>query len=154
MTDNINITEELAKGCLLTTGSIDDFNTMTIGWGTIGRLWGRRVFIVFVRPTRLTYQYMEKQKYFTVSIYDKKYTREIGYFGTKSGRNIDKVAGTDFHPIKIGEGVTYTEALKTYYCKKIYNQDMNNTITDEVANHYYNNDSLHKLYIGEILEEK
>ena len=33
---------------LLTAGTTDDFNTMTVSWGGIGELWGKDVCFVFV----------------------------------------------------------------------------------------------------------
>ena len=63
-----NIYEPLKKGlCLVTAGNIKDFNTMTIGWATFGCVWSRNVCIVYVKPNRYTYQFMEKNDYFTVS---------------------------------------------------------------------------------------
>ena len=34
-------------------------NVMTIGWGTLGIIWGRKIFVVLVRPSRYTYQFIE-----------------------------------------------------------------------------------------------
>ena len=34
---------------LLTAGTKDDFNTMTVSWGGIGELWNKDVCFVFVR---------------------------------------------------------------------------------------------------------
>ena len=40
-------------GLLLNSVSADGTpNVMTIGWGTPGVIWGRPIFIVYVRPSR------------------------------------------------------------------------------------------------------
>ena len=52
--------------------------------------------IVYVRPSRHTYNYMEKNNYFTVSFYDDEYKKALGYLGTKSGRDTDKVKDVGF----------------------------------------------------------
>ena len=40
---------------LVTLGADGKANVMTIGWGTMGSIWSRPVFIVLVRPSRHTY---------------------------------------------------------------------------------------------------
>ena len=47
---------------LLTSGdySTSHYNAMTIGWGSIGYIWRRPFIQVVVRPTRYTYEFMEK----------------------------------------------------------------------------------------------
>ena len=39
---------------LLTAGSENGWNTMTVSWGMIGELWGKDSVAVFVRPQRYT----------------------------------------------------------------------------------------------------
>ena len=39
---------------LLSAGSAEKFNTMVIGWGGLGTLWGKAVCTVYVRPPRYT----------------------------------------------------------------------------------------------------
>ena len=51
---------------LVTTGADGKANIMTIGWGTIGCIWSRPVFIVLVRPSRHTYSRLEQVSDFTV----------------------------------------------------------------------------------------
>ena len=52
---------------LLTAGKEDDFNTMTISWGNMGTLWERPVMTVYVRTSRYTHDFMDREDYFTVS---------------------------------------------------------------------------------------
>jgi flavin reductase (DIM6/NTAB) family NADH-FMN oxidoreductase RutF len=40
-------------------------NVMTIGWGTIGSIWARPVFLVLVRPSRYSYTRLEEAGDFT-----------------------------------------------------------------------------------------
>ena len=54
------ITESLKKGVFLTTKAGDKVNSMVIGWGHIGRIWERPVFITYVRDCRYTYEMLEK----------------------------------------------------------------------------------------------
>ena len=73
MINDLKIDEMINNGCLVTAGKIDNFNTMTIGWGMIGTIWRKKTFIVYVKPCRYTYSFMENNEYFTISFYDKKY---------------------------------------------------------------------------------
>ncbi len=42
-------------GLLLVAADADGKpNAMTIGWGTVGIIWGKPIFIVLVRPSRYT----------------------------------------------------------------------------------------------------
>ena len=53
---------------LVTSGADGKPNVMTIGWGTIGAIWGRPVFLVLVRPSRHTYSRLEEVGEFTVNV--------------------------------------------------------------------------------------
>ncbi len=60
---NIRQTEHPVKliaedWALLSAGSPDDWNTMTVSWGGIGEIWGKDAAFVFVRPQRHTMKYM------------------------------------------------------------------------------------------------
>lgn len=148
-----NIFENLHKGALVTAGNKESFNTMTIGWGTTGVLWGKDVFIVYVRPSRYTYKFMEENEYFTVSFYDDAYKKELGYLGTKSGRDTDKVNDVKFNPIEVGASISFKEANLTILCKKIYIQDLEqDKFLPEVNERYYKDNDVHRYYIGEIID--
>lgn len=152
MINELKIDKMISEGCLLTAGSIDDFNTMTIGWGMIGTIWRKKTFIVYVKPTRYTYDYMEKNDYFTVSFYKEKFKNEMVFLGTKSGRDIDKVNEVNFHPIEINNSITFNEAYCTIVCKKYYHTDINKeNVPNEDIDRYYLDDSLHRVYYGEII---
>ena len=130
MINELKIDEMIKQGCLVTAGNINDYNTMTIGWGMIGTIWRKKTFIVYVKPCRYTYEFMEKNDYFTVSFYDKKYIKEIGYLGSKSGR-----------------------AYCTFVCKKYYYTDINkDNVPNEDINRYYLTEEPHRVYYGEIVE--
>lgn len=153
MSDLINC---LKKGlCLLSAGSIDDYNTMTIGWATFGIVWSKNVCIVYVKPNRYTYEFMEKNDYFSLSFFDDSYKNEMLYLGTKSGRDCDKVKDCNFNPYSIDEfnAVSFKEAKYTIVCKKIYNDDFDDALLEEIKKRYYINEPFHRFYIGEIMKE-
>lgn len=148
-----NVFEDVRQGLLVTAGNINDFNTMTIGWGTYGCLWSKEVYIVFVKPCRYTYEFMEKNEYFTVTYFDDCYKKEIMYLGSHSGRDENKVEKVGFHPIDIdGVAVGFNEAKKTLVLKKIFWQDLDKTnMPKEVIDKYYNIEEPHRVYVGEVV---
>ena len=137
---------------LLTAGTKDNFNTMTVSWGGIGELWGKDVCFVFVRPQRYTYEFMEKNDYFSLSFFGGEYKKELGICGSKSGRDIDKMAETGFLPVDFENAVGYEQAKVNVVLKKLAYQDMkpDGFIDEGIMNNYANND-FHRVYVGEIV---
>lgn len=153
MINELKIDEMIKDGCLITAGNIDNYNTMTIGWGMIGTIWRKKTFIAYVKPCRYTYQFVENNEYFTISFYDKKYSEAMMYLGTKSGKDCDKVKDVNFHPVNVNKSVTFEEAYYTIVCKKYYYTDVNkDNLPNEVIDRYYKDDCLHHVYYGEIVE--
>lgn len=142
---------------LVTAGVPGDFNTMTISWGGLGTLWSLPVATVYVRPSRYTHGFMEREGLFTVSFFDPSYKKDLGVLGTKSGRDCDKVALTQLDPqaveTQLGQTVTFKQAELTLVCRKIFRQDIKmENISKEVAEaHYAPDEKPHTMYIGEVI---
>ena len=77
----------------VSAGKEGNMNLMTISWGTIGELWGKPVFTVFVSTSRYTHKFMEENDYFTVTHFPAEMRQQLSYLGRVSGRDEDKVAG-------------------------------------------------------------
>lgn len=45
---------------LVTAGTPEHYNTMTISWGGLGTLWRRPVATVYVKKNRYTFEFMEQ----------------------------------------------------------------------------------------------
>ncbi len=144
----------LNRWCLLTSGDKNNHNTMTIGWGSIGAMWGKPFIQVVVRPQRYTFEFMEKYSTFTVSVLPLQYREAMQIIGSKSGRDSDKVkeSGLTVVNSEIVEAPAFKEAELVFECKKNYWQDMDsshfldNAILDKYAAKDY-----HRIYFGEIL---
>ena len=137
---------------LLTAGTPEDFNTMTISWGGMGTLWGKSVVTVYVKPIRYTHDYLEAGDTFTVSFFPEKYRQELSLLGTKSGRDGDKVAGTGLTPVPVEGTVGFAEASVTLLCKKIYRQELDlDAMPPEAIQMAYTEEAPHTMYIGEVL---
>lgn len=138
---------------LLSAGTPENYNTMTASWGTMGILWNKKVVSVLIRPQRFTYEFFEREPYFTVSVLKPGYDESYRICGTKSGRDCDKVALAGLTPYFEGNAVTFQEARLAIVCKKIYIQDLDPAgfLDPEIQRHYPIQD-YHRLYCGEILD--
>lgn len=139
---------------LITAGTPESFNTMTASWGGLGVLWQRNVCFCFIRPTRFTYEFIEKAENFTLSFFDESYRGALTLCGTKSGRDIDKARAANLTPIvgKLDGTTGFAEARLILECKKLYFEDMNSShfIDPTIENNYPEKD-YHRMYVGEII---
>jgi flavin reductase (DIM6/NTAB) family NADH-FMN oxidoreductase RutF len=137
---------------LVTAGPLAHFNTMTANWGGLGYLWNRKVSYIFVRPHRYTFQFMEEYDAFSLAFFAERYRAALELCGTRSGREMDKVAACGLTPVELTPGITsFAEARLILECKKIYAQDIlpEKFIEPTIAKQYPTRD-YHRMYIGEI----
>lgn len=140
---------------LLTAGDQMQLNTMTIGWGGVGTLWSRPVCTVYVRPQRYTYEFMERQDTFTVSVFDEQWGAAMKLCGARSGRSVDKVKACGFTPAFAGCGAPYfEEAGLVLVCRKLYADDLRpeKFLDPSIDGAIYPQKDYHRMYIGEVLE--
>ncbi len=144
----------LKQWLVLTSGTFEDFNAMTVGWGSIGGMWGRPFVQVVVRPGRHTLQYMEKYLTFTLCAFPRSCKEVLMVLGTKSGRDSDKVAESGLNVVKskVVDAPAYREAELILECRKTYWQDMNpeNFLSGAIEENYPQKD-YHRIYFGEIV---
>ena len=149
---SINPFTKFAKDwALVTAGTKEKFNSMTIAWGGMGTLWRVPVLQIFIRPNRYTFKFLEENEYFTVSFYDKKYKKALGIMGTKSGKDFDKVQLTGLTPKFLENGITYEEATETYVCKKIYMKEMDKSKFPDKVSDMYKDEPAHYVIFGELV---
>ena len=145
-----------AQNALLTAGDRSELNTMTIGWCQLGRIWNEPACTVYVRPERYTYEFTEGHDYFTVSILPADRREVMQLCGTKSGREVDKVAECALSvAYGAGDAPYFEEAELVLVCKKLYAQDMGaaHVVDGGPVDRFYGpKDGWHRMYIGQILE--
>lgn len=120
-----DILKALPGGLLLTTKADGKVNSMVIGWGTFGINWSRPVFAVYVREGRFTREQLDKNPEFTINVPIGEYDKNIiAVCGSKSGRNIDKVAeaGLTLADPQVVSVPAIKEFPLTLECKVIYRQ--------------------------------
>ena len=75
---------------LVTAGNKNKFNTMTASWGAMGILFNKPVAIIFIRPQRYTFEFLEEEKDFTLTVLPEQYRNALMVCGRKSGRDRNK----------------------------------------------------------------
>lgn len=156
-----DICKALSKGVLLTSKTGGRVNTMTIGWGHIGIEWGKPIFVAYVRESRHTKAMLDENDEFTVNIPMGEYDPKVlGYCGTKSGRDTDKIADMNL-ALEAGETISVPgirEFPLTLECKVIFKQyQQENILPKELYDRYYPategypEGDYHTAYYGQIL---
>lgn len=149
--------KQLINGAFLTVKGAEKVNTMTIGWGSVGYIWGRPVFDVLIRQSRYTHELMETAEDFTISFPIKRQLkRELAGCGIKSGRDLDKIAEYEL-PLRKSDTVrspSIDGCDLIIECKTIYKSDMTDQNLDPAvrASAYPDRHNLHTIYSGEILK--
>lgn len=147
----------LWRELLLTAGdhASGDFNAMTIGWGFLGAMWNLPVMQVVVRPSRYTYEFMERHRDFTVCAFGRQHSPALNLLGTLSGRDGDKIAQSGLTPIpsQIVSAPSYSEAELVFECRTIYWNDLEpaHFLIPEIHEKYPEGD-FHRMYYGQILQ--
>ena len=140
---------------LLTAGDYASgkYNTMTVAWGSIGIMWDRPFVMVVVRPTRYTYEFMEEYPTYTLSLLPSKFRKALNYCGTKSGRDVDKIADTGLTPIASQQVAApgFDEAELIIECRQIYTDDYDpqKFLAPKIDDNYRSKD-YHRIYFGQI----
>ena len=147
-----NVTKQLSESwALLTSGNLDDYNTMTVSWGAAGELWNEDCIFCFVRPQRYTYSFMEKNDYFTLSFFGEEEHKALVFCGGKAGRDYDKAKETGLIPFDCKNSVSFESAEAIFVCKKIAYSDIDpDGFIDKAINKNYQNNDYHRMYIGKI----
>jgi flavin reductase (DIM6/NTAB) family NADH-FMN oxidoreductase RutF len=107
---------------LLTSGDFETghYNTMTVGWGGMGCMWGRPYAEVVVRPQRYTYEFLEKYDTFTLSVFNDRLRPALNLLGTRSGRKGNKIGESGLTPVKSRQvaAPSFQEAELVLECRR------------------------------------
>lgn len=150
-----NVFSLIAKDwTLITAGNPNSYNMMTANWAGLGFLWRRNVCFLFIRPSRYTYEFIERGDTLSLNFFDESFREVLNICGKKSGRDIDKMRDVPLTPFELNGGsVAFEEARLVLNCKKMCTADMEtfDYIDKSVLQNYADGD-FHKLYICEITE--
>ncbi len=137
---------------LVTAEKDGKVNTMTASWGGLGIMWGKNVAFTVIRPQRFTKEFIDGADTFSLSFYDESFRKVLGYLGSVSGRDEDKVSKSGF-TVELDNGIPYfKEASTVLLCKKLFAQpfDEKSFVDTEIPGICYPDKDYHTLYISEI----
>ena len=137
---------------LVTVRDGEKTNAMTASWGGFGVIWGRPSAYIFVRPQRHTFSLLEKADRFTLCIPGERYRKALGYCGSRSGRDEDKLAACGLSTCELDGVPAIAESHTVFVCRKLYSQFLREDCfkdVSEIEAHYPQRD-YHCMYISEI----
>ena len=145
---------------ILTAGNRGSHNSCIIGYGTLGVVWNKPVFVVYVKPDRYTYQFMQWTTHFTVSFIKKSLYSKFEVYGEESGKNVNKEEQSGTHMLFFDNGgITFREAEEVYVCRMLAKSQIDEKdiapdiihIYETSANLFKESKMPHNIYIGEII---
>ena len=151
----MNPFEKIGKEwALVTAGSKQKANTMTVSWGGVGVLWGKNVAFIFIRDSRYTKEFIDNGDFFSISFLGKDYKDALSYCGSHSGRNEDKFANAGLS-LGYKHSIPYVdEANLVMLCQKMSATKIteDSFIAPEIKEKWYKDGDMHTMYIAEIIE--
>ncbi len=131
-------------------------NGLTIGWAFIGPSWGKSIFVALIRPSRHSYDMVERTGDFTVNVLPPgpEMERAISLWGTVSGRDHDKFAETGLRaaPSRLVRSPVVEQAVLSYECRVLYKTDLApDALPEAIKRSSYPKGDYHRLYFAEIV---
>jgi flavin reductase (DIM6/NTAB) family NADH-FMN oxidoreductase RutF len=125
-------------------------NVMTIGWALFGRVWSRPICAVLVRPSRYTFDLINRAGVFTVNLMPSGLEEAVNRCGTVSGRDVDKISeqgwtlgrGRSLDAPFIGEAALHIE------CRTVFTNPVTEALDSELLAGSYPRGDLHTVYHG------
>lgn len=139
---------------LITAGTEEHFNMMTIGWATFGILWRKPVTTAYVRHSRYTHAFTEENDCYAIVFLKPGHEKDIATLGTKSGRDMDKMKASGLTPVFVDGVPTFEEAELTLVCRKVYQDEITaDKFLDggKTMEDCYPTADMHTVYTGEVI---
>ena len=147
-----NLVRRIAEQWMLVAaGDESGYNMMTASWGGAGEMWGTDVAVAVVRPTRYTYEFLDRSDYFTLCFFDDVWKKRVhSVCGSQSGRDTDKAQATGLTPLFDHHSVRFAQAELTLCLRKIYVSDLDpKNFLDPAIAKWYDGD-YHRMYVGAV----
>ena len=144
----VNPFDKIGKDWMLVTaGNEEKANTMTASWGGMGVMWGKNVVFVFIRDSRFTKEFIDREGRFSLSFPSEEYRKEMKFLGTVSGRDEDKIkeAGV-VENIDEGKEILLCRVMSETPITKDEFKD------EKIDAAWYADQDYHKMYIAEITD--
>jgi flavin reductase (DIM6/NTAB) family NADH-FMN oxidoreductase RutF len=128
-------------------------NAMTIGWGSLGWVWGMPVWTVLVRPSRYTHECIEAGRAFSVCVPTQRMTQACAICGSRSGRDGDKLrlAGLAARHGEVLAVPVLEGCAISYECSVVHANDVNpGLLIGMIGRSAYADGDYHRVYWGRI----
>jgi len=145
-----------SAGAFLLTGAENSRpNPMTIGWASLGTVWGKQVLTVFVRPSRYSCQLLEAARHFSVNVpADGALSSALALCGAKSGRDLDKLGAAGLKTLPGRDKNTFIiDGCELYFECSVgaVSRLAPESLAPEIARDFYPRGDYHYVYQGVIL---
>ena len=151
----VNPFDKIGKDWMLVTaGNEEKANTMTASWGGMGVMWGKNVVFVFIRDSRFTKEFIDREGRFSLSFPSEEYRKEMKFLGTVSGRDEDKIKEAGVH-VAYHDGVPCIDEGKEILLCRVMSETpiTKDEFKDEkIDAAWYADQDYHKMYIAEITD--
>lgn len=155
-----NPMDMIAHEWMLVTAGNDrrGYNTMTASWGHLGSIWGHNgglpTSVIYIRPQRFTKEFVDREEYYSLTFFPEQYKKALGYLGSHSGRDGDKVAAVGLSPVFDERTTWFAESKLVLICRKLYRAPIleEGFCDKKLMNEAYPNRDFHDMYVGEIVE--
>lgn len=130
-------------------------NPMTIGWATLGVVWGDPTLTVLVRPSRHSFGLIESGRRFSVCIPSPgELEEQLGFCGAHSGRSGDKLSACGLKAVAgRASGISVLEGCSVFYeCETVHKSLVTReNLEPGILGSYYPDGDFHTVYFGKIL---
>jgi flavin reductase (DIM6/NTAB) family NADH-FMN oxidoreductase RutF len=136
---------------LLTCGTIDSFNMMTVTGVMTGKFFLKPMIQVYVHPDRYSYKFFQENDYFNVSFYDRPQHPALVASGRYHGNEVDKLALSGLTPKAYENTVIFEEAQLVFVLKKVFHTDIKKENFDDqnlYLEYYKEAKTYHTIYLG------
>lgn len=130
-------------------------NAMTVGWGTVGILWDKKICTVFIHESRYTKELLDKEDTCSINFLDmdiKGNRNALKFLGSASGRTEDKLKEIGFETNTDGDTPYLDSSNFVILCKKLANYpiDPNGIFDNDISKKAKEKDQVHIMYVFEI----
>lgn len=150
---DFNPLTKVDEWALLTAGTGENFNMMTVTGVMCGKFFLKPMMQVYVHPDRYSYQFLASNDYFTVSFFDVPQHPALQVCGRTHGNECDKATEAGLHPVPFEDTVLFEEAKTVFVCRKVYHTDVekDNFDSPDLFREYYKDLTVfHRIYLGQI----
>ncbi|MDD7402477.1 MAG: flavin reductase [Butyribacter sp.] len=139
---------------LVTAGNKEKANTMTASWGGVGVMWGKNVVYVFIRDSRFTKEFVDREGTFSLSFPSEEYRKEMKFLGTVSGRDEDKITEAGVHVNYYNDVPYIDEGNLVMICRVMSETPIKKEefLDETLDGTWYSTKDYHNMYIAEITD--